>query len=158
MGQHTNHDLLVLLHDVARLMRVEADKRARVDGMTRAQWALLIRLSRSPGLSQKEVADLLEVEPITVARLADRLERNGMIERRPDAHDRRIWRLHLRPAAAPVLQRIDIQWADMSAMISRLVPAETQAAMIAGLLRMKSNLLTNLEGPGADAAFIKEIA
>ncbi len=78
------HDLLFLLHDVARLLRVDADKRARCHGMTRAQWAILIRLERQPGISQKELAELLEVEPITVARLIDRLEARGMVERRPD--------------------------------------------------------------------------
>jgi len=59
----------------------------------------LVRLERQPGLSQKELAELLEVEPITVARLADRLAARGLLERRPDPADRRIWRLHLLPAA-----------------------------------------------------------
>ena len=67
-------DLMFLLHDVARLLRVDADKRARAHGMTRAQWGILIWLERQPGLSQKELAEILEVEPITVARLIDRLE------------------------------------------------------------------------------------
>ena len=94
-----HRDLLFLLHDVARLLRVDADKRARVHGMTRAQWAILIWLERQPGISQKELSEMLEVEPITVARLIDRLEARGMVERRPDPRDRRIWRLHLlRPA------------------------------------------------------------
>ena len=92
-------DLLFLLHDVARLLRVDADKRARLHGMTRAQWGILIWLERQPGISQKELSELLEVEPITVARLIDRLEARGMVERRPDPRDRRIWRLHLQPAA-----------------------------------------------------------
>ena len=91
-------DLMFLLHDVARLLRVDADKRARAHGMTRAQWGILIWLERQPGLSQKELAEFLEVEPITVARLIDRLEARGMVERRPDPKDRRIWRLHLLPA------------------------------------------------------------
>ena len=90
-------DLMFLLHDVARLLRVDADKRARAHGMTRAQWGILIWLERQPGLSQKELAEILEVEPITVARLIDRLESRGMVERRPDPKDRRIWRLHLCP-------------------------------------------------------------
>jgi len=96
-------DLLFLLHDVARLLRVDADKRASAHGMTRAQWGILIWLDRQPGLSQKELAELLEVEPITVARLIDRLEARGMVERRPDPKDRRIWRLHLRPPARAML-------------------------------------------------------
>ena len=81
---HFERDLLFLLHDVARLLRVDADKRARLHGMTRAQWGILIWLERQPGISQKELAELLEVEPITVARLIDRLELRGMVERRPD--------------------------------------------------------------------------
>ena len=105
--QHCQRDLLFLLHDVARLLRVDADKRARAHDMTRAQWGILIWLERQPGISQKELAELLEVEPITVARLIDRLETRGMVERRPDPKDRRIWRLHLRPDAYPVLREID---------------------------------------------------
>ena len=77
-------DLMFLVHDVARLLRVDADKRARAHGMTRAQWGILIWLERQPGLSQKELAEILEVEPITVARLIHRLESRGMVERRPD--------------------------------------------------------------------------
>ena len=109
-------DLMFLLHDVARLIRVDADKRARAHGMTRAQWGILIWLERQPGLSQKELAEILEVEPITVARLIDRLEARGMVERRPDPKDRRIWRLHLCPPAHPVLREIDRQRAQMRAL------------------------------------------
>src|SRR5579863_7948877 len=106
-------DLMFLLHDVARLLRVDADKRARAHGMTRAQWVLLIWLERQPGLSQKELAEILEVEPITVARLIDRLEARGMVERRPDPKDRRIWRLHLLPPSAPVLSEMEEERTDL---------------------------------------------
>src|SRR5271165_5318177 len=99
-------DLLFLLHDVARLLRHEADRRASAHGMTRAQWVILFWLERQPGLSQKELAEILEVEPITVARLIDRLEGRGMVERRPDPRDRRIWRLHLSLPAHLVLREI----------------------------------------------------
>ncbi len=150
MSQDT--DLFFLLHDVARLIRVAADKRARVDGMTRAQWALLIQLFRNPGLSQKEIADLLEVEPISVGRLVDRLERNGLIERRPDPADRRIWRLNLTAAAGPVLNRIGIQRAELAARIDDGVPETIRAAMLEGLSRMKTNLLNQSEGQAAAVA------
>jgi DNA-binding MarR family transcriptional regulator len=143
MSQDT--DLFFLLHDVARLIRVAADKRARVDGMTRAQWALLIQLFRNPGLSQKEVADSLEVEPISVARLVDRLERSGLIERRPDPADRRIWRLHLTAEAGPVLENIAAQRAALAEMIGAGVPEAVRETMLAGLARMKANLLNQTE-------------
>ena len=133
-------DLLFLLHDVARLLRVDADKRARAHGMTRAQWAILIWLDRQPGISQKELAEWLEVEPITVARLVDRLEGRGMVERRPDPRDRRIWRLHLSPPARLVLRDIHEQRADMAAMVTHDIDAESQRTMIEALSRMKATL------------------
>lgn len=135
-----NRDLLFLLHDVARLLRVDADKRARQHGMTRAQWAILIWLERQPGISQKELSELLEVEPITVARLIDRLEANGMVERRPDPRDRRIWRLHLRPAAREALQEIDIQRTAIAGMITAGIDNSDLNTMTEALMRMKTNL------------------
>ena len=104
------------MHDVARLLRQDADRRARAHGMTRAQWVILFWLERQPGLSQKELSEILEVEPITVARLIDRLEARGMVERRADPKDRRIWRLHLRPPAEPVLAELHDERAAMHAM------------------------------------------
>jgi MarR family transcriptional regulator for hemolysin len=134
------HDLLFLLHDVARLLRVDADKRASAHGMTRAQWGILIWLERQPGISQKELAELLEVEPITVARLVDRLQGRGMVERRPDPRDRRIWRLHLLLPAHLVLREINLQRADMAAMVTHDIDEDSQTTMIEALVRMKATL------------------
>ena len=133
-------DLLFLLHDVARLVRVDADKRARAHGMTRAQWGILIWLDRLPGISQKELAELLEVEPITVARLIDRLEARGMVERRPDPRDRRIWRLHLSEPAHRVLLEINEQRAEMATMVTDGVDEPSQTIVIEALARMKFTL------------------
>lgn len=159
MSESFDRDLFVLVHDVARLIRVEADKRARVFGMTRAQWGLLLRLERHPGLTQKEVADLLEVEPISVARLVDRLEANGLIERCPDAGDRRVWRLHLRPGAAEVLSRIKLQKDELQEAVGRGVSQEMREVMVAALQRMKANLLRpNLLLPQAPDIDLEESA
>ncbi len=133
-------DLLFLLHDVARLVRVDADKRAREHGMTRAQWGILIWLDRQPGISQKELSELLEVEPITVARLIDRLETRGLVERRPDPRDRRIWRLHLLPPAKGLLLEINLQRADMTRIITAGIEPNTLETMTEALIRMKSTL------------------
>jgi MarR family transcriptional regulator for hemolysin len=141
MGHNFEGDLFLLLHDVARLIRVEADKRARTKGMTRAQWVLLLRLSQRPGLSQKEAADLLEVEPITVARLVDRLVALGLIERRADEQDRRVWRLHLLPAATAMLEEIDRHRAAVADFVGAGLSDATRATMVQGLQRMKANLL-----------------
>jgi MarR family transcriptional regulator for hemolysin len=133
-------DLLFLLNDVARLLRVDADKRARAQGMTRAQWGILIWLERQPGISQKELAELLEVEPITVARLVDRLEARGMVERRPDPRDRRIWRLHLSEPAHLMLREINMQRAEMAEMVSTGIDEVNRTIMIEALVRMKATL------------------
>jgi len=133
-------DLLFLLNDIARLLRVDADKRARAHGMTRAQWGILVWLERQPGISQKELAELLEVEPITVARLVDRLERRGMVERRPDPRDRRIWRLHLLLPAHLVLREINQQRSEMAATLTGGIDDNNLTIMIEALVRMKATL------------------
>ncbi len=140
MSQDYQHDLFFLLHDVARLIRVEADKRARVHGMTRAQWGMVLILGRNPGLSQKEMADLLDVEPISVARLVDRLAAAGMVERRADEQDRRIWRLHLLPAATCLLNEIRREREALTSFVATGITPEQRATMVEGLLRMKANL------------------
>jgi DNA-binding MarR family transcriptional regulator len=142
-----DRELLFLLHDVARLLRVDADKRARAHGMTRAQWSILIWLERQPGISQKELAETLEVEPITVARLVDRLEARALVERRPDPKDRRIWRLHLRPPAFPVLREIEHERSEITAFLTDGIDKDALAAATEALLRMKERLVDRLRAP-----------
>ena len=140
LGDDLDSDPLFLIYDVARLMRVDADKRARAQGMTRAQWVILLWLGRQPGLSQKELSEILDVEPISVARLIDRLQARGMVERRPDPHDRRIWRLHLCPAGTDALGMIAEQRAGMRELVCEGIP-ETALHQLGELLRqMKTNL------------------
>ena len=134
-------DVLFLLHDVARHLRQDADRRARAHGLTRAQWIILLRLDRQPGLSQKELAEILEVEPITVARLIDRLERSGLVERRDDPADRRVWRLHLLPPARPVLDEMVAERTDMRRVVSDGLPAEALRVVSEALVRMKANVV-----------------
>ena len=138
----TQNDLPFVLHDVARLMRTRFDQHARrLWGMTRAQCVILMKLDHQPGLCQTELAALLEVEPITVARLIDRLETRGMVERRPDPKDRRIWRLHLLPPATPVLAELHTERAAMHRMATADIDPETEQTMIEGLKRMKATIL-----------------
>ena len=134
-------DFLILLMVVARLTRVEADRRARQHGMTRAQWGILKQVWYNPGLIQKELADLLEVEPMTAARLVDRLEKAGLIERRADAQDRRIWRLHPRPEAAPYLAVIDRQRQEITDLITAGLSEPDRGVVMRALKFMKVNLL-----------------
>jgi DNA-binding MarR family transcriptional regulator len=151
-------DLLSAVHDVARLARVVIDKRARVHDMTRAQWVMMLWLERKPGISQKELSDLLEVEPITVARLVDRLEQRGMVERRSDPADRRIWRLHLQPEAIPLLEEIKAERAEIAEMIARGIDQPTLESMMRGLLRMRATLCAEVRGgPRAEAAAANDL-
>jgi len=140
MPDPLDRDLMVLVHDVARLSRTLFDQHARQHGATRAQWVVLARLERYPGLSQNELAGLLEVEPISVARLVDKLEARGWVERRADPNDRRIWRLHNLPAARPIVKDITHFRADMNTLLLRDVPPDVTEALITTLLRMKQSL------------------
>jgi MarR family transcriptional regulator, transcriptional regulator for hemolysin len=135
-------DVLPLLYDVARHMRTHADQMAREHGTTRAQWLILLRLELQPDLSQNELADIAEVAPITVARLVDRLEAAGLVKRCTDPKDRRIWRLRLTPAAAPILCEIKRCRAKLQKAMTKDIDPAVLRAMFAGLCAMKSNLNT----------------
>ena len=95
-----------LVHDISRLLRKRFDRRARGLGLTKSQWIVLAHLARHEGIHQGGLAEILELEPATLARHLDRLEDTGWIERRPNPSDRRAWRLHLTVKAAPVLERM----------------------------------------------------
>ena len=133
-------DPLFLIHDVARIMRTRFDQWARAYGLTRAQGVILVRLDRQPGLSQNEMAAICEVEPITVGRLVDRLETRGLIERRNDPSDRRVRRLHLLPAARPVLADIEVYKAQLTRMVTDGLDPRAVETMVDTLLHMKNRL------------------
>jgi len=137
-------DVLTVLHELAHLMRTRFDQRARLQDMTRAQWVILLKLERHPGLTQNEVANMIEVEPITVARLVDRLQAKGMVERRHDPDDRRVWRLHLLPGAEPILREITVARAEMMTQLLGDNVDEAALATTTETLRlMKLNLLAD---------------
>ncbi len=104
--RNPRREFAFLINDVARLLRTYADQQARQFGMTRAQWAVLARLEQGEGLKQSELAELLDLQPITLTRLVDRLCTNGLIERRADPSDRRAKRLYLTAAARPLMDRL----------------------------------------------------
>ena len=95
-----------LLHEVARLMKRRFERNARGSGLTRSQWQVLAYLSLHEGINQSGLAELLEIEPITLGRIVDKLQILGLVERRPDPSDRRVWLLHLAPAARPKLTQL----------------------------------------------------
>ena len=128
------------LNDVARLLRTYADQRVRQYGMTRAQWAVLARLEHSEGLKQQELADMLDLQPITLTRLVDRLCASGLIERRADPNDRRAKRLYLTAQARPLMDRLADLGADMMDTVLEGFDLKAIERMTAELTRVKDNL------------------
>jgi DNA-binding MarR family transcriptional regulator len=96
-----------LVHDVARLIGKRFDERAKSLGVSRTQYRAIAYLRRHEGINQVRLADLLEVQPISMARLLDRMEAGGLIERRLDPGDRRVWRLYLGERAKPLLEKME---------------------------------------------------
>ncbi len=142
-------DLIQLISTVGRLLRTEADRRARRGGFTRAQWSILLQVSRTPGLLQKELAQSLEVDPMTVARLVDRLETRALLERHADPADRRVWRLHLTEAGHALLADINRDVDDIAALaIAGLTPSALLATDTA-LRTVRDNLAAAPRRPTA---------
>ena len=100
MSLDLKRQLIAQLVESSRLLRNYIDHRAKGRGTTRAQWIVLFRLRQQEGLSQVDLADVLELQPISLVRLLDRLVEHGLLERRPDPNDRRANRLFLTAAAA----------------------------------------------------------
>lgn len=98
-----------LINDTARLYRRTLDGTLRDLGMTSLQWRTVARLRREPGMRQSELADLLEVEPITLSRMIDRLADGGMVCRKPDPNDRRAWNLYLTDKADGLIRQLQIE-------------------------------------------------
>ena len=143
------------ISDVARLLRTYADQRAREFGMTRAQWAVLSRVERSEGLKQCELADVLDLQPITLTRLIDRLCDGGLIERRSDPDDRRAKRLYLTPAARPVLDGLTRLGKDMMATVLAGIEPTAIDQLLAHLLTLKTNLRDAIANRANKAAMEK---
>jgi DNA-binding MarR family transcriptional regulator len=138
-----------LLSDVSRLMRRRFDERARKSGASVAQWRVLKILQRQPGLNQGQIAELIEVEPISCCRMIDRLEEAGLVERRRDPADRRAWRIHLTEAANPVLADLHKLAGEMIEDALQGLNPEQRAQLIETLQAIRSNLTSVPEGKEA---------
>jgi MarR family transcriptional regulator, transcriptional regulator for hemolysin len=119
-----------ILHDLSRQMRHAFDQRARNLGVTRQQWRALFYLSRFDGPTQTELADALEVERISVGRMVDRLVDGGLVERRADPADRRVWRLHLLPPACEILKKLTAIGAALEAEVLEEIAPEKRQELV----------------------------
>lgn len=140
MAADLESDLVVLLYDVARQMRAYADLVAQAHGLTRAQMVILARLEHQPDVSQSDLAAAAEVAPMTIARLIDRLETLGLVERCTDPRDRRVWRLRLTPAATPLLLEIQRFRTKLRSVMIAGIDPDAVSAMTEGLRQIKHNV------------------
>ena len=147
-----NREFAFIVNDVARLLRTYADHKAAQFGMTRAQWAVLVRIDRAEGLNQSELAEVLDLQPITLTRLLDKLCDSGLIERRPDPDDRRAKRLYLTAAAGPVLKQLaSLGEETMASALDGVAPG-TVEQMVTQLAVVKENLRRLIQQRNANAA------
>jgi len=134
-------NLGILLADISRLARKEFDRRVRDLGLTRAQWLFLFNLARQPGCTQSELAELLQMEKITISRQADRLEKAGWIRRGDDAADARAYHLELTPRAERIIARLDDRADRLRNDYLQGIPPTRREALAADLALIKANLL-----------------
>lgn len=133
-------NLGTMVADVSHLMRRAFDERARSSGLSRPQWRVLTMLRRHEGINQGGLAELVEVEPITLCRMVDRLQEAGLMERRADPADRRAWRLHLTDKARALLEEMrPMAFSLFDDAMTGLDPAERS-----DLFRMLERIRTNL--------------
>ncbi|UGY19060.1 MarR family winged helix-turn-helix transcriptional regulator [Bradyrhizobium septentrionale] len=143
-------DFMFTLGELFRLIRVYADKEAARYGITRAQWAVLFRIERSEGMKQTELAELLEMQPITLTRLIDKLCDNGWIERRSDDSDRRVNRLYLKKAARPLLGKLAGLRSELTATaLEGISPADAHR-LLTQLESIKENVRNAIQSPAGE--------
>jgi DNA-binding MarR family transcriptional regulator len=138
-----------ILNDVARLLRKVYDRRVRELGLTRAQWWVLTHLYRVDGVTQAELAEILEIERPTLGRLLDRLEAKGWVRREPDADDRRAKRVFLTEAVQAPMQTMRAVAASVRSDALSGLSATEQDRFVDALLKIKGNLL-GLEDGGSN--------
>ena len=133
-------NLGTMVADVSHLMRRAFDERARSSGLSRPQWRVLTMLRRHEGINQGGLAELVEVEPITLCRMVDRLQEAGLVERRANPADRRAWLLHLTDKARALLEEMrPMAFSLFDDAMTGLDPAERS-----DLFRMLERIRTNL--------------
>lgn len=133
-------NLLFTLGELSRLVRAYADRQAARYGITRAQWAVLAKVERFEGLKQNELAEQMEMQPITLTRLVDRLCGNGWIERRSDETDRRVNRLYLRKAARPLLAKLAGLRSELTATALEGIGSSDAQRLLTQLETIKENV------------------
>jgi DNA-binding MarR family transcriptional regulator len=146
-----------VLHETARLFGKRFDQKVRGIGLTRAQCQVLFRLIMNEGLNQARMAELLEIEPISLARLIDRMEQAGWVVRRPDPADRRARLLYLAAKAKPMFERVVAVGLETRAEAMTGLNNAERERLLDLLLRVRGNLSekSTLESPRVAAQGVK---
>src|ERR1700749_3305296 len=143
-------NFLFTLGELQRLVRASADKQAARYGITRAQWAVLAKVERAEGMKQTELAELMEMQPITLTRLIDKLSDAGWIERRGDDTDRRVNRLYLRKAARPLLGKLSGLRSELTrTALGGINPADAPR-LLSQLEAIKENVRNAIQSPASE--------
>jgi MarR family transcriptional regulator for hemolysin len=137
----TDRTLGFLVADISRLLRRNIDRRLQSLRLTQAQWRAIVHLSRSEGMTQSMLAESLEIQPITLTRLIDRMESAGWVERRTHPHDRRAVQLYLTAQSQPILEEMHARAADTLSDATHGVPPRAQKQLVATLEQIKQNLI-----------------
>jgi DNA-binding MarR family transcriptional regulator len=143
-------NFLFTLAELQRLVRAYADKEAARHGITRAQWAVLAKVERTEGLKQSELAEQMEMQPITLTRLIDRLCGQGWIERRSDDTDRRVNRLYLRKAARPLLGKLSGLRSELTATALQGINPADAHRLLTQLEAIKENVRNAIQNPTSE--------
>jgi DNA-binding MarR family transcriptional regulator len=152
MSLDLKRQLVAQLVESSRLLRNYIDHRAKGRGTTRAQWIVLFRLRQQEGLSQVDLADVLELQPISLVRLLDRLVEHGLLERRPDPKDRRANRLFLTRAGRQLVDDLDSLRDAIAIDVLRDIPDAAIGTSLETLKDIKERIKGLDEHPGDVAA------
>jgi DNA-binding MarR family transcriptional regulator len=152
MSLDLKRQLVAQLVESSRLLRNYIDHRAKSRGTTRAQWIVLFRLRQQEGLSQVDLADVLELQPISLVRLLDRLVEHGLLERRQDPRDRRANRLFLTPGGRRLVDDLDSLRDSIAADVLQEIPAAAIETSLETLRDIKDRIKGFAEPPGDIAA------
>jgi len=152
MSLDLKRQLIAQLVESSRLLRNHIDHRAKVRGSTRAQWIVLFRLRQQEGLSQVDLADVLELQPISLVRLLDRLVEHGLLERRHDPKDRRANRLFLTASGRQLVDDLDSLRDDIATDVLQDLSDDAIKTSLAALRDIKDRIKTLSDPPGHIAA------
>lgn len=144
--------LIAQLVESSRLLRNHIDNRAKGRGTTRAQWIVLFRLRQQEGLSQVDLAEVLELQPISLVRLLDRLVEHGLLERRPDPRDRRANRLFLTEGGRQLVDDLDSLRDSIARDVLQDIPTNAIQTSLETLVDIKERIKSFGESSGDIAA------